>query len=313
MAILFCGRGNAASITAIRVNCSLDNEDCSKPPDAILIDGLIENGDAQKFIDTAYKIGSKRRIVQVSLRSPGGSVYEAMKIGHVVRKLLIDTFAPFPSKFSNRPYCPETKLFPARAASCVCASACFLIYAAGVPRNMAYVLLHRPYLDPSKNALLDLDSSLKVANQIRADVSSYLREMEVPDDYATIMFSTPSNNAIYIDYNSMRDRIAGYPAAIDEWLMAKCKVSSFGQEQARFDALNDGSHEKALEEIEQQRRARNLCISNALEGKRMTALVEWKQEYLQRRQSGRSPALSPAVGAPKLPPGWRWVDEPDPK
>jgi hypothetical protein len=99
-----------------------------------------------------------------------------MEIGRLIRRLMLETMAPFP--VGGRPYCPEVATFPDKALSCVCASACFLIYAGGVPRNMAYVLLHRPYVDPLDNARLDVDTSSKVVGRMRDDVNAYLQYME---------------------------------------------------------------------------------------------------------------------------------------
>lgn len=307
----------AASVSGIRASCWTDNKGCTRPPDSILIEGAIAKGDAKKFYAKVMEVWLKSGGVRLILRSPGGNVGEALEIGRFVRMLLIETIAPFPRRLSGQPYCPESDLFPARAASCVCASACFLIYAAGVPRNMAYVLLHRPYINPKENAKLDIESSSAVSAKIRADVASYLREMEIPEDYATRMFATPSDSAIHIDYEAMRDRIAGYPAAIDEWLMAKCGVSSFSQDQARFDALSDAHDEMALREFERQSLARRECTSIALQSKRNAAIVQWGRKYSLGQDAGSSlgtrplslPNSSHETAAPSPPPDFCRADD----
>ena len=190
---------------------------------------------------------------------------------------MLETAAPFP--VDGRPYCPEVTTFPSRASSCVCASACFLIYAGGVPRNMAYVLLHRPYVDPLDNARLDVDMSSKVVSRMRDDVDSYLRQMEIPREFVDTMFATPSNRAVPIDHDAMRDRVAGYPSAIEEWLMAKCHITTFGQNAAQLEAVISADRgPEFLKEYERQDRARSACIEAALNPKREAAAAGWAKE-----------------------------------
>ena len=99
-------------------------------------------------------------------------------------------------------------------------------------------------------------------------MTGYLRDMEVPERYADVMFSTPSNQAVFIPYTEMRDKIAGYPMATEEWLMAKCRVSSTGQNQAVLDKLSGKIDTNKFEEWATQQDARIDCILKALEDKR---------------------------------------------
>ncbi len=297
------GKGFSAEITRINGSCFISGENCKDAPTAILIDGVIEKGDAKKFAEQVFQMERQQNSFQVLLRSPGGSVYEAMEIGGLIRRLMLDTFGPFPT--NGRPYCPEVDNFPGRARSCVCASACFLIYAGGVPRNMAYLLLHRPYVDPVANARLDVDKSATLVAKMRVDVGAYLRRMEVPRDYVETMFATPSNSAVPIDHDAMRDRIAGYPSAIEEWLMAQCRITTFGQNMAQFEAENAaGGGPEFLADFQRRDKARNACIEGALDPKRTAAAQVWSREFMQQRaaESAPRPAASPV-----LPPGYRLV------
>jgi hypothetical protein len=238
--------------------------DCEKKQTSILIDGLIENGDADKFISVLKLMPYSP--LSVILRSPGGSITDALAIGRLVRRLLIPTEAP--EQFENGvATCPEATTFPGRSDSCYCASACVLIWAAGVPRNIAYILLHRPYLDPTVNARLSLEESQEAEASLRNQVIQYLKDMSVPEKYATDMLSTPSDQTLFINRIQMRDRVAGYPASIDEWLMTKCKTTSFSGDSATFDALvNDTSEEGRAKLVEFEKRGldRLDCIDNAL-------------------------------------------------
>jgi hypothetical protein len=59
LTILLFGQCNAASITAVRSTCFVDNEDCEGAPTDILIAGLINQGDAEKFSKAVYEMESR--------------------------------------------------------------------------------------------------------------------------------------------------------------------------------------------------------------------------------------------------------------
>lgn len=278
----------SAKISAINTSCFYSGEDCGGASTAILIEGMIEKGDAKKFSSLVWtKLFGERgpNTFPVILRSPGGSVYEAMEIGNLIRRLMLGTLAPI-SDVQNRPLCLELEAFPERRASCVCASACFLIYAAGAPRNAGYVLLHRPFVDQRDNARLSLDSSTKLMATTQKDVSDYLARMEIPREYVETMFSTPSNMGVPIEHSAMRDRIAGYPSAIQEWLMAKCRTTTYGQNIAAIEAgILGGGGDKFFNEWSRQDKARNACEEDALSAKRNAAAWDWGPELAPPEQA----------------------------
>lgn len=271
----------AATIKEINSLCFYRNEKCGPPTDNILIDGTIESRDGDKFFKVLEDMNG--RADTVILRSPGGSVGEALKIGRIVRRLLLETDAPDLYRLEKVSQCLEVDSFPQRAASCVCASACFLIYAAGVPRNVAFVYLHRPFVDPAVNGELELDDSIEAAAAIRGETAKYLKEMEVPDHFVNTMLSTPSDRVIVPSYEAMRDEIAGYPQALDEWLMAKCKTLSFAQNEAAEDEMIERHDRNGLEEFRNQNRVRYRCILDALSPKREEAFSTWLLEHRNRK------------------------------
>ena len=68
---------------------------------SIFINGTISAGDYARFeriVRTSQKIPNS-----VSLRSPGGNVFEALKIGRVIRSLYLQTNAPSIGSIS----CPD--------------------------------------------------------------------------------------------------------------------------------------------------------------------------------------------------------------
>ena len=249
---------------------------CPARENDILIEGEINPGDARKFERVVRGIG--RRVGTVVLRSPGGSVPDAMAIGRLVRQLMLETDGPGFSGENEGATCQPEGGHPNTV--CVCASACFLIYAGGFPRDVSYVLLHRPFVDPSVNAGMGYDQSMLLASQARKEVAEYLREMGVPDRYANILFSTPSNTAVHVPLSDMRNAFAGYPPEVEEWLMAKCQTISTGQAEQRF------AEESAREATRQGYRIedslainthvmRGICVDDALKSKRAAVRAEW--------------------------------------
>ena len=249
---------------------------CPFPDHDILIDGEIIPGDARKFERVVRGIG--RRVGTVVLRSQGGSVPDAMAIGRLVRKLMIETEGPGFYSESGGASCEPERGHP--NAVCVCASACFLVYAGGFPRDVSYVLLHRPFVNPSINAGMSYDDSMRLASEARKEVAEYLREMGVPDRYANILFSTPSNIAAHVPLNDMQNVFSGYPPEVEEWLMAKCHTITTGQDEQR---LADNSAREATKggyRIEDSLAIkaslmRDICVYEALKSKRAAVRAEW--------------------------------------
>ncbi|MBU3887636.1 hypothetical protein [Methylosinus sp. KRF6] len=239
----------------------------------ILIEGEIVSGDARSFERVVRDIG--RHVDKVILRSPGGSVQEAITIGRLVRKLMIETEGPDFSGESEQASCQKDYDHP--NAPCVCASACFLIYAGGFPRSVSHVMLHRPFVSPSTNALMSFDESIRAAEGARNSVAEYLHEMGVPDRYANVMFSTPSNAAVLVPQNEMLDYIAGYPIDVEEWLMAQCQTTTTGQAARQFVEENARDGRRATIKNQAIRRGliREICIMNSLKPKRDAVRHEW--------------------------------------
>src|SRR4029434_2051710 len=72
---------------------------------------------------------------------------------------------------------------------CHCASACFLIWSAGVERSGNSLGLHRP--TTTSTALTDMPPN-QASAQLLLDVAAYLKEMEVPEHFIQLMVNTNS-------------------------------------------------------------------------------------------------------------------------
>jgi hypothetical protein len=141
-------------------------------------------------------------------------------------------------------------------------------------------------VDRRDNARLDLDTSTKLIAKMRNDVGAYLRRMEIPSEYVETMFATPSNMGVPIEHAAMRDRVAGYPKAIEEWLMAKCQTNTYGQNIAAMEAgIFGGGGENFFKGWSRRDRARDACERSALSAKRDAAEWEWGPELASPEQA----------------------------
>lgn len=134
-AFLFTRAAGTAGAAAI----SCADEAC----ETLWVSGEIVSGDALKFAQIAEKNASSLKGVMLS--SEGGLPQEAMKIGRIVREKGLFTEAPATVARrgvlggGDKPLC--------KGAECVCASACFLIWTAGVERHGDRIGIHRPVAD----------------------------------------------------------------------------------------------------------------------------------------------------------------------
>jgi hypothetical protein len=173
----------------------------------------------------------------VLLWSPGGSVEEAFKIGHLIRKGLLDTWAPFNTEMVNgwghlSSYSDSKTI--CRGIDCNCASACFLIWAAGVDRSGDALGLHRPTIESTQFASLPPDRASVLYRELLADIGKYLTDMEVPPRFIEAMTGTSSADMWWLsaaDASSMED-----VPSINEWLVAACGVvRKLGPKAGAFD------------------------------------------------------------------------------
>jgi hypothetical protein len=233
--------------------------------DFLHIKGKIDVGDDAKFkniILSLYKRGIE--ISGVGVYSPGGAVFPSRKIGRYIRTMYLGTWAPVefvPQPFNmnvdywtqvyQTRYCifdEKTGMDPSRGMNfnrvtrrgdpnCVCASACFLIWAAGagtrqvsrdeVPGAMKQRLaidIHRPYFDPKEYALWQHENARERYEALQTAVETYLREMEVPGSIIRRMFSISSNETSRLTHEEallMNDRSL-VPPYLDELYRARC-------------------------------------------------------------------------------------------
>jgi hypothetical protein len=190
--------------------------------DEVLIKGEITLGDSKKFADFIQL--HQPFVERVLLWSAGGSVSEALSIGRLVRKAMLETKAP------HETYLPPSgngtlegfagHLNICRGQTCHCASACFLIWAAGIKRSGNAIGLHRPSIHSAEFADLSPERAVGLYRLLIKNIDEYLTQMEVPRRYIEAMIDASSTGIRWLDFDegkSMED-----VPSISEWLNAAC-------------------------------------------------------------------------------------------
>jgi hypothetical protein len=222
-----------------------------------LLKGKITHGDFQPIY--RFLAINNPELGTVYLNSGGGDVDEALKIGRLFRKYLIETTAP--TRFED-----GSSYFPLPGEPCngfncgLCASACALIWFGGVDRGGS-VGLHRPRTDdPSFRQLSAADASQRY-RQWQQAIFRYLVEMEVPRSVIELTESIGSDEITWVD--DIDDRL-DYPPSIAEWVKASCPQESGAEIVRRLGQFPQNLHSIA--------RQRATCEETLLYNSRVSLL-----------------------------------------
>jgi membrane-bound ClpP family serine protease len=169
----------------------------------IRIDGRISASDAEK-LSLADRNGSIHGLVHVVLRSKGGEVAAATRIGRILR---------------------EAEAWVVVPQGAVCMSSCALIYMSGVQRsNMGFIGIHRPYFD---SAPLNPDQVKSQYSRMAAAVKAYIQEMGVTENVFYEMMNTePAKMKLYYD-DHVNDIIPKVDPAYQE-VQVSAKAREYG-------------------------------------------------------------------------------------
>ncbi|MEW6648218.1 MAG: hypothetical protein AB1450_13545 [Pseudomonadota bacterium] len=225
-----------------------------KTPDSdvttITLIGEIVKGDAERFIKLLIDANTNGAVVRVlNLYSRGGSTREAFKIGRTVRKYGINTASPqsFKDAYGNVLFvsCGSKDFsFDFRTnignKDCECASACALIWAAGLERHYGRVGFHRPYLRPEDMRELEFSEAQTSQESIFSETRSYLIEMGLSEELTNKMISTASKEIYFI--NEEEAKALNYDPAYDEWIIARCPTKLTDSQNKRYIKLGVKYH-----------------------------------------------------------------------
>lgn len=188
--------------------------------------GPIESGDFEKFVK--FYRAQHPFMDSVLLQSAGGSVSEAIKIGGLLRRYLIDAEAP--TRINGNDFLGNSAGYLCDGPDCVCASACALIWF-GAPARKGRVGLHRPHSKDVGFGALSADAAAKQYQETLRAVSTYLLEMGAPRAVVEAMNTTSSVDIHWIDDGVVEGISMAREAGFDEWLRANCQ--SLGDNEYR--------------------------------------------------------------------------------
>ncbi len=196
------------------------------------IEGEIKPGDALKLL-TLYEYFGPAVTSTVFLWSRGGDVEEAIKIGRLIRRLRLETYAPSRGNIDNiLNTILGTRASPTDSNNYICASACVLIYAAGARRTGDLLVLHRPYPPPEVTEKL---SDVEIEAVERAAISTvrdYLQEMELDQYYTDKLISTSSQDGFIPSDKDLTDHpLAVIAPSLEEVILSKCESITATEEK----------------------------------------------------------------------------------
>jgi len=196
---------------------------------SLILEGKIEKGDYASLRSFLRDESNFKKISNgVFLASPGGNVREALQIGYLIRALQLSTEAPSIPPNEKRAF-GSSAFDPVDLTSrhnFQCASACFLIYVAGVERKLNWIGrlgVHQPRLETKPFGASEADT--KVASiDLRGAIKVYLDKMDVPNKYLELIYSVPSNDVRWITQQEFDADLRGYIPEIRALLRAKCNM-----------------------------------------------------------------------------------------
>lgn len=242
VAVAWCVTGAASRLRAAEILVSDGN---------LVIVGEIERGDEEKLRNLILEqLKQKKRPKALHVYSAGGNLQAAMEIGRHVYTLQLRTVAPrltsragtadARQSKSDQRECDipgnvgqgqagvsassRTLTFDPRSGvgdgRCVCASACFFIWAAGMERIGDAILIHRPSFEPKEFATVSLTEARSLYNRLLPMADKYLREMGIPESLSTRALSIGSDRAEYLTTEEL-SRLRK-STAYEELIIARC-------------------------------------------------------------------------------------------
>lgn len=193
----------------------------------LILEGKIEPGD---YISVRNFLRDESNFKKISggvfLASEGGYLNEAIKIGSLIRALRLSTDVPASpppdARAAGSPAIRGVDLANPRHYQCT--SACFLLYVAGIQRNLIWpgrLGIHQPRLEKRPESATDDDVMIASAGA-RDAIKRYLNNMNVPEKYLDLMYSVPPNEVRWITQEEFDHDLKGYVPEFRTLLDSKC-------------------------------------------------------------------------------------------
>jgi hypothetical protein len=246
----------------------------------VKVEGDIVPGDAMKLL-AIYEYYGYVSASPVYLRSKGGDVGEAIKMGMVIRALRLETEVPLRYNGEILSFVPASN-----KDNFVCASACFLVFAGGVNRTGDFLVLHRPYLPKKAVAnISDVDHEAAQKQAMNA-VRDYLQEMEVDQFFIDKMMWTSSQDGYVATLADVLDHhLNEIVPSIEEIILPNCDVTT----QRERDKIEATSDPKLRQQLLAKLVAGSDCESKQLDDLRSKAWEREHEDELQAKCSHLNP------------------------
>jgi len=209
----------------------------------IIIEGEIVQGDYTKLVALLDKSGSN--IQSVSIFSSGGSVFEAITIGKLIRELRLRTIAPKSFGFRG-----NTCTGIANQKNCTCLSACVLIFAGGIHHYGNVLGVHRSYVGRDFDKYMRGTHGINAADQLMYTVNDYLKQMDFPQQFIDTMNATHSKEISFLKEGEVSRHLSGYVPSYGKRMAAKC--GNWSESQRRHEQLDKKRRANGLSATEQQ-------------------------------------------------------------
>jgi hypothetical protein len=214
----------AAGVCSWSAACTAATFELARRADGTIIRGVklegeIVPGDALKLVQFYNAYGDM--MSPIYLRSKGGNVDEAMKMGAIIRRLRLETNVPVWDAARQ----PIDGIRIDHQDNMICASACFLVYAGGAMRFGNYLALHRPFL-PREEARKINDAEYEaLQKQMLPKVKAYLADMEIDQYWIDRMFAASSQERYmptWAEADSKVHHLMGIVPSLEEIMLSKC-------------------------------------------------------------------------------------------
>lgn len=230
---------------------------------SIVLVGKIEDGDFKKFVQTIRNNGAFPK--RVIIRSPGGDVEEAIRIGRFIRESLLPVWAIIE-----------------------CNSACVLIWIGGVDRGGSATFgLHRPVYQKHYFAGLSASDAEKKYRELDDFVRTYLIDMNTPTAVIDKMMSTKSSDVALVTSESLIEIVGERSPAYQEWIIAKCGEFSSSEkydDAAVIKLLFFDDAKKRLGTEEETSMDSYILKNSEAEAKYARSLSPGYREYLEKKR-----------------------------
>ena len=193
----------------------------------LILEGNVAPGDYILFRHfVSEESNFKKMNGNVFLASRGGSVSDAMQIGYLIRRLRLGTDAPSGPAVSAKGFGSSfiRAVDLANSNNYQCSSACFLIFAAGIHRDLfraGRLGIHSPKIENKPIGVTENEVSIGMEG-MRGKIKLYFEEMNVPTKYLDLMFSVSPKEIRWLTQSEFESDLKGYIPEVRALLDAKC-------------------------------------------------------------------------------------------